>query len=1326
MKIVPRYACLALIMVLLPSLPIWAGENMIGRQSQNEGLPLLPVPGAVSIDGNLDDWDFSGRIWIFAEQSVRNRYSAEVGGMWDKEYLYIAAKWRDPSPMHNTIDPDFNPSSGWKSDSIQMRVRTEDQISWLTTWYFTPRQQPVFHLAVWEDMRNHRSGIAEQLFVAEAGGTVLGSGIEMAYRQNEEGDGFVQEIRIPWALLFRAEPRLEAGAVVRIGFEFLWGDPTGNTWPTHRYADNMQPGATSREFFWSAWKSWGDATLLAKGNVEPRRYISDAARIDGSIPIRVELPKSAARFTLAIEGADGSRVRNLAGDLMPEDYLVEERDTTRVVEVKWDGLDESGQLVAPGSYQVRGLYHDGLGAEYEMTFYNPGTPPWPISDGSGAWGADHVPPLRVAAAGDWMIASWSFAEGGSGIIGVDPNGFKKWGEKRGATLLAADDQFVYGTPASWHIKHDVLIRLASADGAYRPFTLNGKERPFELPLADIVGSADWKPVDMVATRSHLIVLLAPVDEAGTQSRIVWLDKESAEMRRSLDLPLMTTIAAGSNGELFAHDGKRVVSIGQNGALTTLTPVGLEAPGPMTLDGAGRLLIMDQGSDLQVKAFNSDGTLAYTCGKKGGRPLRGTFDTAGMRDVSSIAVDSKGEVWVVESSNYPRRISVWNPTDGSLVRHYVGTTAYAGSGSYLHDSNPDLAYVGPIEMKLNKAERSWDVTRVLWVPDKAAGETFEIDPGHHAQCQRFTATVNGQAREYLYSPPYRDYSGHTIYMETAAGWQPVSAIVSVGAMCNALDGHANLKGELWPEFADCHPFDAVFWNDGNGDGKPQRAECEVVKWDGERGKRDQRSLPIPMGSGWGQRITTDFVFYVNGLARYTPLRFTAEGAPVYGPDSLQRLDIDDRGDLIPVPEEELLLCLSWKGYAGPTGLYGYEPETGKTRWKYANPYPGVHGSHRATMPAPGLLIGPLKIAGVARINDEIGRVFLMRGNLGQDFLMTTDGLFVGSMFEDGRLPGESLPDTEAALIGRPMESFSNGGEPFNGWFGKQADGKIRLTNGFPRQAAMILTVNGLESIRRFALGEIQLTAEELTAADADNQARAIADAPPREYTVQTFDVPLRLTGSNRGWEGVPEVVIERSGFPLKGKARLGLDAENLYLLYEIEDDSPWINEGKDYSRLFKTGDAVDLQLGVDPEAKADRRNPVRGDLRLVIGKLDGKPVVVLMKPVDPDASAELALDYSSPVAPKHFDRVEILGAAQVKVTAGATSYTVEAAVPLAALGLQPVSGMRLGVDFGFISSDKSGSINTARTYWSNKDTNLVNDLPQEAWFSPAKWGTLIVP
>ncbi len=1303
-------------------------ENMIGRQSQNEGIFVVPSPGRVTIDGKLDEWDFSGRIWCFADQSIRNRYSAEVAAMWDKDALYLGVKWRDPTPMFNTVNPAFNPTEGWKSDAVQMRLRTADQTTWFTTWYYAPKRQPVLLWDIWKDPLNSRGGEISKLLVAPEGGTVLGEGIELAYLKDADGKGFSQELRVPWKLFFKTVPEIKSELVFKLGFEFLWGDPTGNTWPVHRYADNLQKGQTSREFFWSAIKSWGDARLLDKGGLTPRRYVSDERRVEGSFKFRAEVPKSAARLTLVVEDEQGKRVRNLAGDLLPEEYSVAENATTRTVEVGWDGLDDAGKLVKAGRYLARGLVHNGLGAEYEMCFYNPGTPPWPTSSGASAWGADHSAPVCVARAGDWMIVSWAFAEGGSGIIGVGPDGLKRWGEKRGATVLAADEKYVYGVPAGWHIAKAVVIRLDKTTGAYRAFVRDGKELPFEYPVAEMVGREDCLPVSLSATDQELVVLLNATNSAA-ESYLAKVDKESALLKGALvKTERLIALAAAPDGCAYGTDGKTVCRVDlATGKQTALETPGLVMPSALCVDREGNVVVMDAGPDQQIKAFGPKGGLRYTCGKKGGRPIRGVFEPQAMRAVSSVAADAAGHVWAVERWDFPRRVSVWSAKDGSLVRDYIGNTGYAGTGCYLHDSDPTLAYVGPIELKLDKASRTWHVTRVLWVPDPAVeGETFLIGPGEHGQPQRFSATVNGKAHEYLFAPPYRDFAGYKIFMETAEGWRPVSAITTVGQISGKVDHGAKVLGEPSGEFAGLNPFDGVFWNDTNSDGRVQRSECDIVQPLKPRERNRPNTIPIPMGSGWGERIGKDFVFYVNGISKVTPARFTAEGAPVYTRESMQPLGVEERGDLVPVVEENLLLCLSFKGYASATRLAGIDSRDGRVRWEYPNRYPGVHGSHRAPMPSPGMLIGPLKIVGVAQVNDEVGRVFVMRGNLGQDFFVTTDGLFVGAMFQDGRLPGDSLPAKEEQLVGMPMENFSHGSEPFNGWFGKQADGKIRMTTGFPRQAAMILTVNGLESVRRFKAGACAITDGQLAAADRENQARAEREAPPKVYTVQRFDKVPDINGRDNDWEGIPELSIDRLGYPLKGTARMAYDETRLYLCYSIQDDTPWLNEGKDFTRLFKTGDCVDVQLCTDGALTTDekRRNPGAADVRVVISQLGGKPVAVLMKAVDSSADKQLAVDYTSPVAPKHFDRVEVLSDAMVRVSKTASGYLVEASLPLSALGLKPLKGMKVRGDFGFISSDSAGTINTARTYWANKDTNLVSDLPQEAWLNPFAWGELV--
>ncbi|MBS3764198.1 MAG: hypothetical protein KGZ25_12940, partial [Planctomycetes bacterium] len=1102
----------------------------------------------------LSDWDWSGRIWVFADKSLRSRYSTEAAAMWDENNLYLAAKWRDPTPMYSQVNPEFNPSDGWKSDSWQMRVKT-DRTLWITTWFYTPKKQPVMHFAYWQNERNARAGQDVTMLTADPGGTDLGRGAKMAYRKNEKEDGYVQEMKIPWDLLFKKVPNIKPGLAFKLGCEFLWGDPTGKTWPIHRYADNMQPDMTSREFYWSNRKAWGNIRLIKENNIELRQYVGGKAKLTGAIPIRLELPADAARFSLVIEDQKGNRIRNIGG-LDPVDYTVEDRGDKRLVEVPWDGLTESrwitkgrktldvpGKLVSPGKYNVRGLYHEGLGARYEMCFYNPGKPPWHTRDGTGAWGANHVAPKNVAAAGDQIAISWPFSEGGHSTIVLGPDGLKRWGELRGGDHLAADENYVYTIPG--HRRPPVLNRFSAKDGSYQPFKLDGEERDFDLRLETLFGGeAPGDPVGLAAAGNR--VALAMSGKEGEQGQIALLKSKSAELIRTLQTASPKALAmrsAGGKLELYAVAGSKIHRVdpatGKHHALTT---PGLDAPSALDIDADGNLVVADVGTDSQVKAFSPDGKLVYTCGKKGGRPIRGRFDPQAMMKMSSVAVDSKGQIWVVENWNYPRRVSVWGK-DGKLIRDYIGNTGYAGTGCFLHDQDPSLAYSGPIEMKLNRGKRSWKVTRILWVPDPdVPGETFRIPTSGHKHPQRFRSDASGEMHEYLYVHDPRDQGGQVVYMETDDGWQPVAAICLVGHISGRIDRRNVIREMPKGDFKDLNPHDGVFWNDDNGDGRVQREECKIIPTD-KPGKLDDRrhrgQAALSLRNGWGGRIDTrTFNIYTDGLVRYSPAGFRKNGAPIYKPEGMKNLEIEERGDLVPVSEENRLLCLSWKGYAGPTsGMLGIDLERGKIDWTYPNPYPGVHGSHRAPMPWPGLLIGPLKILGVVHVNDEVGRVFAMRGNLGKDYFMTTDGLYVGSMFRDCRLPSHSLPAKEEQLIGMPMGTFSEGGEPFSGWFGKQDDGTIRMTTSMARTAAMIIQISGLETIKRIPPRTLGLSTAELAKAERFNALKQAKEKEPRRYRVAKMKSKPNIDGRHGDWKAIPDMQIQRNGSPRNATARL---------------------------------------------------------------------------------------------------------------------------------------------------------------------------------------------
>ena len=651
--------------------------------------------------------------------------------------------------------------------------------------------------------------------------------------------------------------------------------------------------------------------------------------------------------------------------------------------------------------------------------------------------------------------------------------------------------------------------------------------------------------------------------------------------------------------------------------------GLGAGAALAFDNDGNLLIADAGPDSQIKAFDKSGRLVYACGKKGGRPLRGAFDKEAATHISAVACDASGKIWAVENWNYPRRMSVWG-RDGKLIRDYVGTTGYSGVGCFLHDQKPGVAYCGPVEMRINPSDRSWQVTGIVWVPDESKGESFPIGPGSNAAPCRFTSEASGSPREYFW---HRDENGPiVVFVENSGAWRPAAAVCLVGQLLKLMDYHYVPKSMPTGEFEGLDPADGCFWNDADGDGVAKRSECVIVpaKQKSQIGKRIA-TPGVPLACGWGGRPGSDLSFHTvsadGEVVQFKPSRFGADGAPVYGPEGMTSIGkfASPGCDTIPVVKENRLIVVGANHGGANKPFAGIDLASKRITWTYPNRFAGVHGSHLAPMPKPGLLIGPLKVCGVADMGGEIGNVFLIRGNLGQDFLFTTDGLYVGAIFRDGRLPRPGFPDTEAEIAGKPMEGFSEGGEPFNGWFGRQTDGKVRQVSGFGSQNAVITEFNGLDSIKRFDAGTINVDKAMLDKAEEANTARAVKAASTSKGTIVRLDAPPAMDGSVEGWSKAKAIEAGREGQPESASVRLGYDDKNLYAFFDVKDPSPWRNEGKDFTRLFKTGDCVDLQLRTNAEAKGDQ--PVSGDLRVVVADMGGRPAAIIMRPVDPTAPQE---------------------------------------------------------------------------------------------------------
>lgn len=1345
---------LALVAVTLAcALHAQDAQNMLGRQTQNEGFSAVPTQKSVKIDGKLDEWDLSGQIWSYADTSVRDSFSVKTSAMWDADNLYLSFIWRDPMPLNSTVDPQFDPSRGWVADAVQLRVLAGKQPSWFTVWGFDKGTKPAVHVYYWEEENKEGKGTTELHYTGKAGEVALGAGIESAYAALPDGKGFIHEMKLPWKVVYKQEWKGAANQTIRMGMEFLWGNATGNTFPMHRYADNMQPGVTSREFYWSAKQAWGNLTTAASSIKEPRKYVEGSLRPQGTIPVRAKVPATATTFSVVIDDLQGNRVRNLAGGYAVSDFTVAKEGDLATIEVMWDGRDEARKPVAPGQYKVRGITQDGLNGYYEMSFYNPGTPPWQTSDKRGAWGADHTVPRLLARSGDNIVITCDFAEGGYGTFAVKPDGTKAWSEIRGANVLAATPDYVYTVPNDWGVSGVQLLRLKAKDGTFAPFVRDGKELPMPLHFRDLLALAapadgsEIKPPKALALAAGNGLLVLATDD----NRLWIIDANTAQLIKQTTLEL-----TGFAGKYpFAFDGKQVYYFRQNalvkvevetlkteadpGAKAVAVPLknAIARPGAIALDDAGNIYISDLGKDLQVKKFSPQGRRLNTIGKRGGRARQGAFDPKAMREMAGLAVDSAGNLWVAEYSEHPRRVSVWGPK-GTFKRDFIGNTGYAGQGSFIHDSDPTKGVAELNEIKLNPATHQWSVESVMFNPDPAGGDV--VMPGSTAfgNGNVFFSSASGQKREYFVSLGEIRNTPVFVMMKVGKAWQPVGGIFSVARVQGLLGGMygAQIVNNPSGPYADNDPCDMLIWNDLNNDGYVQKSECEIIPSlkkhkvvNSQPTGQDGIMLPIGGFGGGGRVDPADFSFYGDGafktadntgVFKYAPVGFRDGGKPVFGIAGITPLTkAFSLMEAVPVPGSDTVV--SFINQQNKVFVAGFSKKDGAIRWKYLSPYHQVHGSHNAPMPRPGMLIGCLKIAGIVRDCGEADGVFMIRGNLGEDYFLTTDGVFVDIMTKDGRIPGIQRPENETELRALSFSALNGRGEHFSGVISRQVDGVVRFSGAVPAdQACNIIRVEGLESIRRFTAADLDITLEALGKAEADNTRRDLAAArPPEPYTI---GVAKKDAKGQLQWNVVNGLRISNDGQPVTAEFKAAYDTENLYLSYVVTDPTPWKNAGNDFHVLFKTGDSVDFQLS--PSGNLGSK-AVAGDLRVVMANFNGKPVAVLLKPVAPGAPVGEKHNFTSPVMTVTFDQVKLLADVTPQVAVRGNGYTVTATLPWAVLGVTPQAGMKLRGDAGFILSDASGTINAARVYWSNKSTGLVNDQPGEAILQPQGFGEFVL-
>ena len=1245
------------------------------QQTDNHVLHAVPVPAKVVVDGSLADWDLSGQTEVYANFKTRNSYSTKVAAMYDKDNLYLAIVWRDPTPMVNMIDSRYDIGFGWRSDCVQLRVRT-DMVMHLDCWYSTAAKHPVINIAYgrWTGGRD-----ADDATAFNGINDALTVGAQQAFRMGEDGKSYTQEMALPWKLItgqaaivkqsgkpYREPKTYGPGDSFNMGMEFLWGPADGRTFPIHRYADFLKEGKSSREFFWTAVDDWGTVKLEPKGDLSLPKADTAATeaytqRTEGPVALRYDMPFDGFA-TLVVEDSQGRRVRNLIG--------VAPRAKGRQVDY-WDGTDEEGKLAAPGSYRWRGLVHQGIDPAYEASYGTAGVPPWDTADGTGAWMSDHNMPTAVAAASNLVVLAAGGSEGGWALIATDLNGRKKWGERKfqGIRALAADATHVYAgmNEGAWGREEapPSVGRVELQTGKYAPFATQ-PEPQLIVPVAEKSEKATLKGI--AVHDKTLAVALAGVNE------VRLFDKNTMRQQGKYPVSDPRGVCFRADGVLLALTGAGIVGLSGN-AVADLGKDHLGNPVDIAIDAQGNLYVADAAAN-QIQVLDRNGKFLRSIGAPGGRPQPGKWMPGAMLNPAGVDVDAAGRVWVAEENMWPKRISVWN-ADGTLAIDLIGPTTYGGMGAAADPADKTRVFGNGCEFRLNYESNRAEVVANL-IANNLVGDLVKHD-----------------GREYFMS------KRGELHIRRGQALVPVARF----GLTNMRD-LAKLDLPLKPPEGVKDAF-GYLWCDLNDDGQPQADEVQTTL------------AHLSEGYWGGYWLDGQFTLWAgpDGYGRMTlgciPLKgWTKGGAPIW--DVNQFKVVAERAAAGPnklyLATDNLVVCGS--------PMVAIRPD-GTVPWTFRDNWNDVHGSHLAPIPdRDDMLIGTLSCIGTA--TSPIGELFALNSNMGRLYVFTLDGLLAANVFQDCRIGSDPWP--AEAKRGAPLGGVTMGGEWFGGYFfmAEKTKEYYLIAGG---TSYNLIKLNGLDKLQPLKGAAVEFSGKDLIAAERLQQQRAAAKATAQKLSITRLDKAPAIDGKLDEYPAASFVEWASGSYRIRGA--LAADGTNLYLACDVGGDAnPMVNGGKDWTQLFTTGDSIDLQLGTNPGADPQRTEPVAGDLRLLVSVLDQQPVAVLYRWKAKDGEKH-PVTFASPWRKYTMDDVTRVADARIQIARRGDGYAVEAAVPLQSLGFALEAGKEYKADLGVICSDPTGNNRSARVYWSNKATGLVNDVPGEIMATPNLWGTAVL-
>lgn len=1089
-----------------------------------------------------------------------------------------------------------------------------------------------------------------------------------------------------------------------------------------------------------------------------------------AIPVAYSVP-SDGFLSLALSNEQGQLVRSLLYALPVK---------TGKGSVTWDGTDDLGRACPPGDYSAKGIFFDTPPTlEYRMTVGRSGNPPYRTPDGKGDWGANLGQATGIAANRDSVMMVFACVEDGNitGLQRVDMEGnillryfsFYPWDQR---TSAAMDDNQIYVAiyandkleVAAYNID-EPRGKILAALPVKSTISLHGRWR--NRPVAYTEG---------MALSDTTVYASVPHDNA------LCLVSRSDGAVTKIDLPTPRGLAF-RDGKLFVVSGRKLLRLAPDGKVeaTIIDGGGLKNPSSLALDAHGNFYLGDSGADAygagtlvggtratdagtrQIHVFSPDGKPLRRIGATGGSPLEGRFNPDGFGDISGIAVDPAGRVWVNDVATGFKRNSLWSPEGKVLKQWFTRKVQHTSdvvnptnprellSIREIFDDSPPGIYAYEVDFAAGTWKPSWFYELTVERSYAPAEGTYQSFEHGGFPLEKAYPEKKGRWPVFNYSESLAAINGHLYMMQSSGNGEGAIYLVTPDAPPKpvAMIGYhhleeKNAEGEWRANYDQEGPNRWMTWADRSGNGQMQPDEITITA-------DNPKLAPFRrVGSGTLQPDGTVCLSMINGGgARLAPREWLPNGAPVFDWADLEILSTDEipdfhGGDGSKTPGNVSTLGSTTKDgtrYAllepsAPSDLRlpGIDGEgwwasrnwrkkiaawntDGTLKWTVGRRAPG-----RA---APGQMYNPMHLSGIAR------DCLFVSDAMAMTWVWHKDGFYVGRLFHD---TGESVMDDQGIYV----EMMGNGIH--------EADGKLYTLVNDTGCAVHEVTLPVFSPV--IAEKATRLSEEDAARVKpwdpdgvAPTEKPVITALPaPAEGTPGTYKVKVDGDLDGReGWDGVdgirrPPLLVLLDGQSL-ASARVMYDAGNLYLGYRVSHPAGPSNSGSElpYSP-FVSGAYVDFSLA--PDWSTPQRREVReGDVRVLLARVrNGAAAENDFHQAfwQKKAGGTNAQTIASPAAKVHFDQISPVPGLQVAYKVdpkqdertGNISYTVEVAVPLASIGLTEVAGKSVGFDVSVGTANAAGDTRERAAHWAGLSEGRVVDRPGSAELLPHTWGTLI--